>query len=245
MGKHEKPKEIPADKLAENMPPARKPNMASKLADLRAKYVARRDAQQAAQEKASYEFDRKTWNWFRKTWLGKAWVRFRNNLKKTKSGRRILSGIYLTMAGSGLLLLLAARPLLGLWFDSWGGHVNLTDKQLQAGYYEGCSGSKHCSPDGAAYRDMTASEKASDPNCKPNADECISVIPLRLECAYVTVVIDEYEKKDDWSAANRLFLEEYPEGRKNWVRGKPFTFSIAGLNGKYDHWVIDQVRCNS
>ena len=59
MGKHEKPKEIPADKLAENMPPARKPNMASKLADLRAKYVARRDAQEAAQEKASDEFDRK------------------------------------------------------------------------------------------------------------------------------------------------------------------------------------------
>ena len=205
---------------------------------------ALREAQEERQEKASAEFDRKTWNRFRKTRAGKAWIRFRNRLKKTPGGRKVLWGIQLSFALVPLIGLLSAWPLLGMWMDSWGGHVQLTDAQVAAGYYEGCSGSKHCSPDGAGYREMTPAEKASDANCMPNADDCISVIPLRLECQYVTVVINEYKNKGDWVEAERLFLKEYPKGSTNWKRGKPFTFSITGLNHKYAEWSIDQVRCD-
>lgn len=240
MGKSDETLEIPADKLAENQPPERKLNgLAKRAGSVKAFF----DKGAANQAKAEAEFDRKTWNWYRKTWAGKAWVKWRNKARKTKGGRIALVAVYLGMFG----LMLAATPLaaqgIGAMFDASVGHINLTAAQTAEGYYEGCSG-KYCSnKDGAGYRDLTSSEKANG-SCPANAEKCIMVIPLQTECTTVTVMIDEYKHKGDWGPSNTLFLKHYPQVGKNVPRGVPFVFAITGLSVGYAEWSINEVRCD-
>lgn len=244
MGKDHKPKEIPADKLAENMPPIQETSIQKTSREFWKAFRENNDEVAQERVKMEREDNRKIWNWYRKTPVGKLWVKLRNHLKKTKSGRIGLVGIYL-----GMFVVLMFTPTLAgmgidLFFGAQVGHTNLTQDQVDEGYVEPCLGNRSCSPTGAAYRMMSKSEKAGNPECPANADECISVITLQEECISVTTEIFEYAKKGDWFEANTIFLEKYPQVGKNFEVGTKFVFPITGLNPKYEDWAIDHVRCD-
>jgi hypothetical protein len=244
MGKVHKPKEIPADKIAENLPPERAPNAFTKLAQVKKRWDEKRAAQEDAMDSASEEVDKKVWKWYRKTPMGKAWVRWRNRLRKTRRGRVILGGVYLSISAFWLSLLFLYGPVVDWIFGTNEGRIELTATQQQDGYSEGCSGKRCSFKDGAAWRFMTPAEQAADPECKPDSEDCLSVIPLEVKCEYITVMILKYIHSGDWFSDETVFQDKYPVGSKNWSTGKPLTFSISDLGSQHEEWSIDQVRCS-
>lgn len=244
MGKHSERKQIPADKLAENMPPALETKHDNSLLNRWRTFRENGEKLAEQREEAEAKRDRKIWNWFRKTPVGKLWVALRNNLRKSKAGRIVLTAIYLGLAALMFAIVPLARIGLDAYFGAQVGHTDLTQAQIDQGYVEPCTGSKSCSPSGAGYRILSDSEALANPNCTANAESCISVITLQRECTSVTTMIYEYAKESDWFEANTVFLKNYPTGSKNFAIGTKLVVPITGLTPTYEAWSIDQVRCD-
>ena len=113
MGNDREPKEIPADKLAENLPPQRESARMKTLREFNEAVVENFDEVSEEREKNEREQNRKLWNWYRKTLPGKLWVKLRNRLKKSSVGRIGLAGIYLGM----FIILIASPSLAGVGLD--------------------------------------------------------------------------------------------------------------------------------
>jgi hypothetical protein len=117
MGKDEEPKEIPADKFAENLPPAKKANLFSRLSAVKSEFLEKRSKAEAELERSQELASRKRWSKFRKTPLGKIWVQFKKHMNKTERGQKVFAGLVLAFYGSLLVGMFFIIPLTGTLLD--------------------------------------------------------------------------------------------------------------------------------
>ena len=161
MGKDNEPKEIPADKFASNLPPAQKPNLFTRLTEAKNKFEEKRAKAEAERERSEELAGRKRWNKFRKTPLGKVWAQITKRMNKTERGKKVLTGIALTFYGILLIGVFLIIPLAGTLLDKlfYPNQIELSQKLKDQGFDQTCSGTKHCSPEGVAYKILDKQEK--------------------------------------------------------------------------------------
>ena len=246
MGNAEEPKEIPADKLAENLPPAKEPNVFKKLKDFKAELDEKRLKLEEARELDEEAAARKRWNKFRKTPLGKVWIRFKKRMKRTKNGRKVLTGLTFAFYGSLLVGMFLVIPLTGTLLDKIfnPNQIELSQELKDQGFYQSCSGRKHCSPDGVAYKILDEQEQRASSVCDDRDEWCVRLIPLDIGCVELRVNVSYFEKEADWVAAASESFALAPKVGKDFKISAVYDLAINSTKGDYPLVSVDEAFCN-
>jgi hypothetical protein len=246
MGKDDEPKEIPADKLAENLPPAKEPNVFSKLKGFKNELAEKKARVEEARDRNEELAARKRWNKFRKTPLGKAWVQFKKRMKKTKNGRKVLAGLTLGFYGIILVGMLFAVPITGNLLDKLfsPNQIELSQELKDQGFYQSCSGRKHCSPDGVAYKILDEQEQRASSVCDDRDEWCVRLIPLDIGCVELRVNVSYFEKEADWIAAASESFAMNPKVGKDFKISSVYDLPINSTQGDFPLISVDDAICN-
>ena len=183
------------------------------------------------------------YRFFHNSSLGKKWTAYKEKLKSTKQGKRVLAAInvfaFVGLAGAWYFLRFESND-----FFSPPDYI-LTEEQVNEGYSRTREEGGFRSSEGVedVYYRFYEDEEYSLPSCNTEYDWCVFAIPIHIDCYEITMKFETTKTEESSEIVEEMSVSVQSKNGLPFYLGQRVTLGLAATKDDSMFGGVRHIRC--